>query len=212
MGGPEREHSRITTMTNVQDETRPQQLGTEVRDDIVKRMRAWLIGGAATLIALALAGWWFYFQPKIIFLVSGVPEGAVVAFDREDLPDGCPEGWSVFKEGRARVIVGSGYPASESGRLALGDDGKRLTAYGRLDSGGRESSSLTIEELPPHKHGTFVYKKSTLQGPVPDLGSELSGWAGVVEAETKSTGNGKSFTNMPPFVALTYCKKNRRQF
>lgn len=128
-----------------------------------------------------------------------VPAGAVVAFDR---PDGCPPGWSNFRPGAGRFILGVG------GRYQLPyADGEP-----RYQTGGAAAHRLLPSELPAHAHETEIGT---------DFGFALFGTGasrpnaivtrrrgGRSLSLTSETGGNAAHNNMPPFVALYYCKKD----
>jgi len=137
--------------------------------------------------------------------------GAVVAFDIED---GCPEGWDSYSEVWGRVIVGA---ATEDelgeipGDFRSDSSGEDLIAREFRQPGGSQQTKLNIENIPSHSHGIeWRGTNSAIQG-------EAGGRWGVstqnMSAETFPTGGDPEtgetvpFGNMPPYVALHYCKK-----
>ena len=150
--------------------------------------------------------------------VSPVPRGAVVAFD---LPDGCPEGWSDFADGQSRMIIG----ATVKGDRSSGDD--RLSKYKFRQTGGKERHTLRVDEMPKHSHdvndpghghrvaGGFSAKdKDNERG-----GGELTNGSlalgdhhsriSLSRLSIKPKGEGKAHPNMPPHIALYFCKRNQ---
>ena len=124
-----------------------------------------------------------------------VPKGAVVAFNS----DACPKGWAAFDQARGRVIVGTGRGKGLTGRI-LGD------------IGGEEVHTLTLAELPSHKH-TFTGN-----------GIRAGGWGGTITTDVgvgdhvthrtyipsgniSATVGGGPHNNMPPYIALKLCIK-----
>lgn len=139
--------------------------------------------------------------------VSAIPAGAVVAFDRAD---GCPGGW---------VDVGESAPDQFAGRVLVvaGPATKRTperasTSERPRDSqGGEENVVLTEEHLPQHDHSTGIFNQLlgktgrdtydyTVEGPPsgPSLGEAFP---------MAPVGGDQAHNNMPPFIALTMCKK-----
>jgi|GEM_PF-1911149 len=128
-----------------------------------------------------------------------IPEGTVAAFDLRQ----CPNGWSSFDDGAGRVIIGVG-------------EGKNLTARTLLEKGGKEKVALSVDEMPKHKHGAtpavkgsgFSPKANTWKGGGSSSGS-YTGYQSNIELEIAIDDNGKSkpHENMPPFLALTLCRK-----
>lgn len=123
-----------------------------------------------------------------------LPAGLVAAFD---LPNGCPLGWSHFDASAGRVIIGVD---GERYRLSYeAGEPKYVT-------GGAETHTLTIEEMPAHSHresgGRFSNRSGSGRGDVQDPGSSGR------NIRTDSVGGGKPHNNMPPYIALYYCKKD----
>ena len=114
-----------------------------------------------------------------------MPSGSVVAFDRAK----CPDDWDEMPRIAGRVIVGVG-------------QGTGLSMRTRGEFGGSEEHSLSLNEMPRHRHGIPVNAGSGL-GLVlrPNLG--LPGATSGVEM----MGSGKPHNNMPPYIALLFCKK-----
>jgi hypothetical protein len=146
------------------------------------------VAGLFASIALAITGWWFYFKPWVIKVVGSVPSGAVLAFANQ-----CPkEGWREYSDGKGRVIVGAGRGDGLSARV-LGD------------TGGAETHTLTVNEMPEHSH--LVAKGRADAGTVGkqllpyDFHHHLDDWP------TEETGGSKPHNNMPPFIVLQYCVK-----
>lgn len=166
----------------------PAPLVNEVRNQVVQLFAKGLILGAVSLLGIAALGWWFYLQPKIQRLTGGVPPGMVAAFD---LAGTCPPGWVEFSDAAGRAIIGTG-------------KGEGLSRRKYRDTGGEERKTLTIQELPPHTHaanvstGGYSFEHHKWNDRLPG-----ERW----KQETGSTGDGKPFDIMPPFIALTFCKK-----
>lgn len=122
-----------------------------------------------------------------------IPKGTVAAFS---LPE-CPIGWSSFDDGAGRVIIGVG-------------KGEGLEPRFLKQTGGAETHTLTIAEMPRHTHGW-------LKGNTPD---DKGSGGGPPEyaiydknrATTPNpidyTGSNQPHNNMPPFVALRFCQKD----
>lgn len=110
-------------------------------------------------------------------------------FDRSD----CPEGWEEFEKGAGRFLIGKG-----------GD-------YTFEKEGGKAEVSLEEKHMPPHEHKLPVYihgtmdknqlKLDALQG-APKKGNYFNN-----PRSTDKRGKGEPHPNMPPFLALTLCRK-----
>lgn len=139
---------------------------------------------------------------KAEILPNTVKQGAILPFDTET----CPEGWERYVEASGRSIIGTG----------LGDG---LTNRQLLEQGGEENHTLTISEMPAHRHrmamnetrftgqaqNNFLGGSSTVEY---GLGEDGNGHShGEYPNIVGTTGGGIPHNNMPPFIALTYCKK-----
>lgn len=146
-----------------------------------------------------------------------IPEGAVVAFDR---PGRCPSGWSNFDEATSRVIVGAYFDRGAAVVEAPTEDenGEKLSARHYRMWGGEENHELTVPEMPKHQH--VVEGLRTLGPATGDRNSDIptavltetKGWHGVY-SDAKTTNDvpetGHPHNNMPPYIALYFCKKER---
>lgn len=112
--------------------------------------------------------------------------------------DNCPEGWEEFEKGSKRFL------------LAAGSD------YPFGSTGGKEKVALSVDEMPQHKHDATT--KVTGKGFRPMANTWSSGGKGgrsytgeessiELEVAINSNGNSKPHENMPPFLALTLCRK-----
>ena len=177
---------------------------------------------AATFVSSTRAAATLVQQPEFIAQVSSGAlvslEGAVVAF-----VDGCPEqGWVPFEDGAGKFLLGAG-----SGTLVYGEasphrpDGApefvRLTAVNAGDQGGAETHALTEPEMPRHQHlpggnidrllgydndgRSRTYQKEAHES-VHVTTSTATAFAGGLPDETT-----KPHNNMPPYIALHFCKK-----
>lgn len=148
-----------------------------------------------------------------------IPRGVVIAFDRDDLnADECPPGWQPFKEARARVIVGAGDPSKAPGKYGYDEGARPLTHYVRGQHRGEEQHTLTIKEIPAHLH-VFTDNTILVKSPIPQnsFGGTNDPAGGVKGSEKNKTdlaggdgntaGQAKPHNNMPPYIALYFCKK-----
>ena len=150
-----------------------------------------------------------------------VPVGAVIAFDVES--GGCPdENWEVFAAANDRFIVGSGI------RFKVPNYQENITTY---DTGGKAQEKIEIRHLPSHKHELVDNGHTHLVKPAdtgPNQGHPKHGHFSVQSSDRRhltirmdssvltrsksnisitSEGGGEPLDILPPYVALTYCKK-----
>ena len=152
-----------------------------------------------------------------------VPKGAVMAFNRND----CPNGWSEFIQARSRFVIGVGH-------------GSGLTERKLNDVLGAEKYTLTEAQLPIHAHlpgslaittasgshshipagayyigvgvgGDAMMSTSGPKGPH----NTMADGSGVhthpstsFSGATALTGGNQPFDVVPPFVALLFCQKD----
>lgn len=141
---------------------------------------------------------------------SQIPSGAIVAFDR---PNGCPPDWEKFDEGAGRFIIGVG------GKYEL----PYVAGKPRYQKGGSETHTLTAAEMPEHNHYVTVSRAAGsgihdgLGGSPADHGIAVDyekpegetitpGW-GPRDRVISHTGGSQPHNNMPPYIALYFCKK-----
>lgn len=202
-----------------------EEIRRETRKQITKGIARWVFAVFVALAILALMGWWLYLKPYMITEFGGVPRGGVLGFDRDDLTQKkCPPGWSPFILGRGRVLIGAGDPSK--GDKGVGSNGETLATRNLRDTGGAERHKLGKGEIPAHEHMILDpghnhrvsggYK--TAGGTKGPGGGELSvgGYSGGNHySREKKTGitilandGGNSHENMPPYIALFFCKKD----
>lgn len=171
----------------------PEELLASIRSEAFSEAGKLILGAVASLLLIAFIGWWLYLKPKLIELLAGVPTGAVMSFD---IREKCPSGWSEFDAGSGRFIIGAGKGDSLSPR-----------PFGV--AGGKETHTLTIRQIPAHKHGYVDWRS----GDGACSFSGCNGRGGDVPKDTSSVGGTESgatdpFEIMPPFIALRFCKKD----
>ena len=131
-------------MANVDPTGISHEVRTEIRREAVQQTAKWAIGATLALMGFAVAGWWLYLKPYMIDVVGGVPRGAVIAFDRDDLDvNKCPPNWSPFELTRGRVVVGAG-------------QGDKLSYRSFRKVDGQEEYLLTKDNFPIHRHDTII--------------------------------------------------------
>jgi hypothetical protein len=123
---------------------------------------------------------------------SGVPSGAVMAFNLAS----CPTGWTALTGATGRVIVGTGSNGTNSYTLGA--------------TGGADSRTLTVAQLPPHNHTvTDTYPGgSTGNGVQPASWPALPANGGATTQTTSSVGSGAAIDMRPSYIALLYCQKS----
>ena len=159
-------------------------------------------------------------QVEEAYLGNSLPIGAVLAFDK---PSGCPKGWVRFWQGGGRFIVGA---ASESelndGPASFRNDsnGEPLKPRPFGGSDGAQEVKLEPMHMPKHQHevrwqGTHTVsleEQPEGQREV-DLAdkrylltrAEKAGWEGL-NMRTTEDGASVPHNNMPPYIALHFCK------
>jgi hypothetical protein len=161
-----------------------------------------VITTAAGVMGIAGLGLWIYVKQFLPQLAGGVPPGAVMAFD---LPSGCPAGWKVFEAAISRTIVGAtlGQAASPN----HDENGKLLSSRLYRKDGGEERHTLTVDEMPAHRH-LIPHKGADT---AIDAGQRGTNWGVTTLNGTENTdpvGGGAAHNIMPPFIALVYCLKD----
>jgi hypothetical protein len=120
-------------------------------------------------------------------LATAVPKDTVAAFN---LPI-CPEGWTALPEAAGRTIVGAG-------------SGTGLTARVFGSTGGEERHTLTVAEMPRHRHQLPTFNGVAGSR---EIGSGHYGADLQPQEFTEFEGSGQPHNVMPPFLVLTQCKK-----
>ncbi len=157
-----------------------------------------IVTGLLAISFRSLVEYWF--PERVSF------EGAVVAFDRTLKDRVCPQGWTLFEPAGGRTIVGAGSHQNTDA------NGRPLTNYPAYQDGpsvavgGEEAVTLTLNQVPEHTHS---YDRAS------GSGTKVNGFAAgageneyVAEAQTSIAGKGQAHNNMPPYLALFFCRKN----
>lgn len=180
-----------------------------IRKEAVQQTAKWAIGAFVALAGFALVGWWFYFEPKVrdyIISAGGVPQGAVIA-SLEKCSSLSGE-WSTFTEGTGRFIVGAGdetHRAYGTWDLALPQGGVQpipVSTYVVLAKGGEERHQLSIPEIPNHSHG--YDNEAGIDG---NRSGQQDATYRRIGSQTTAVGGDQPHNNIPPFIALYFCKK-----
>ena len=123
----------------------------------------------------------------------------IMAFDQLE----CPDGWERFQAGYNRFLM-------------VAEDASQVG-----QTGGNERTTLTISQMPRHRHSyddvfysEHIYSANRYNLThirVPGrLGSRATDYDNVgiqINRSTGFSGSGQSFSNLPPYIALTFCRK-----
>ena len=92
------------------------------------------------------------------------------------------------------------------GKIALGvdEDDTNLSTIG--NTGGEKTHTLTVEEMPSHRHAINTNINSSRFGTDNSLTRGYQGTNEIKDEETymKSTGGGQAHNNMPPYETVGY--------
>ena len=122
-----------------------------------------------------------------------IPTGAVVAFDRAT---GCPTGWIQFSPAADRFVIGVG-------------DKYELPYVGgepKYQLGGEEVVTLKVLEMPKHTH-FLRYTDDVIREQDYAVPRTARFTIGTDDFKIEVTGKGQAHENMPPYIALYFCKK-----
>lgn len=138
------------------------------------------------------------------------------------------DGWETFREATGRLLIGAGnetlraYRQWRHERPTGGFESINLTEYEVLATGGEEHHTLSESEMPSHAHKIDDRGHSHPITPhnTQNSGSGTVGWLGgrgTVSSQSagpsrtgigiEAEGGGTSHNNMPPYIALYFCKK-----
>ncbi len=142
---------------------------------------------------------------------SSLPTGAVIAFDLAKCPDDWENVGSVEADrfaGRTLVVAGAGMNRA---------DGRLTTERKHGASGGSETILITKDQLPSHSHRLGIItsgKEHPNFGLNPNAGPNDFKERAIVKAReaaelstVEEATQSKTIDNMPPFIALHFCKK-----
>lgn len=145
-------------------------------------------------------------------ILKAVPIGTIVMWATSTPPEGwllC-NGATVSRAAYAELfkVLGTsvGNPGSSSfkipdlsGRFPLGASG----AHGLHSTGGSETHTLTVSEMPAHDHG--IGGNVVQRGSGGDAFRELAGsYPGGSNPSSQSIGGGQPHNNMPPFYGINF--------
>lgn len=145
-------------------------------------------------------------------ILKAVPIGTIVMWATSTPPTGwllC-NGGTLSRTAYAELfkVLGTtvGAPSSStfkipdlSGRFPLGTS----NAYGLHSTGGEETHTLTVNEMPSHNHG--VGGNIVQRGSGSDAFRELAGaYPGGNNSTSQSMGGGQAHNNMPPYYGINF--------
>jgi hypothetical protein len=150
-----------------------------------------------------------------------LPENAVIIVDS---PNKCPRGWVIFDKSAARVIVGAGnFSDGMDEKFAFDENGQKLKPYAYHQHGGESFVTLKMPQMPSHSHPVTSSPPHTNihdgfggspnnYGLRPNYDPNVlpqTGWSQTQHHNFMGTlGNNQPHNNMPPYVALYFCKKS----
>lgn len=120
---------------------------------------------------------------------AAIQSGMVAAFFPGNLGDPvCPVGWQYFIEGSGRFILGANekYPPGERA--------------------GEETVRLSVAQMPRHSHG--VSRQTDVKADDDNAFLARGETSSMKDAATRATGDNQPHNNIPPYIALYFCKKD----
>ncbi|MEP3277395.1 MAG: hypothetical protein ABJN26_22570 [Stappiaceae bacterium] len=119
-----------------------------------------------------------------------------------DSTRGCPDGWHDVAESEPTIFEGKTV-------IAAGDGHNRIPHKFR-NVGGQETVIISTDQMPKHVH-RMVWGQPSGNLPAPASGNnftshEFKGYE--TKQTTLPTGGDMAHDNMPPYVALYFCKKS----
>lgn len=123
---------------------------------------------------------------------GNLPAGVIVMWS--GTAAAVPNGWA--------LCDGSNGTPDLRGRFVVGAGG----SYNVGDTGGTESVTLTVSQIPEHSHTIPTYDDGNVRTNTKILGYG-SGSAVSQKSTTNGTGQGQSHENRPPYYALCYIMK-----
>lgn len=129
-----------------------------------------------------------------------MPKGGIIIWSGDQVPDG----WGLCDGTTYNAVDGSATIQSPDlrGKFVLGSgQGANLTARTKGDTGGEETHTLNVDEMPSHTHTVSAIE----WGPGPGYSGGGNNIGGA--ASCSKTGGDKPHNNMPPFYVLAYIIK-----
>ena len=123
-----------------------------------------------------------------------LPKNIVVA-SYAKCADLTPGIWTELIEARGRMILGANSNSTH---------GFEARAFG--STGGREEVTLTESQMPSHSHGIKRQTNSNASNDNAFLARGVE--PNIPDSSTRLVGGGLPHNNMPPYIALYFCKKD----
>ncbi len=180
-------------------ETVTRLIGRSVAEEGLQRLSAVTVTGIIALGLLVCLGLYTVARPLLQDELGGLPRGAVVAFDGP-----CPtDRWVKFGEATGRTVVGAGSPAQDSPELFRQDEnGDVLPTAEVKDRGGHSTISVVGDDALYKLDQVVVLNEARER-----LNGYVQGPNGY-SLPVKATGKSIAQPNMPPWIALTYCRRS----
>lgn len=105
--------------------------------------------------------------------------------------------WSEFEEASGRLIVGVG---------AATDQNSETRKFKPYQKGGGYTHKLLESQMPKHVHAQ-VWGQGSGKLPTTASGNDISTFNGTEIQSTSPKGGNEPHNNMPPFIALYFCKQ-----
>ena len=104
------------------------------------------------------------------------------------------------------MIIGARFGSVDfEPRLDRNSANQPLVEYKYRDHGGVEQVTLTEAQMPSHRH-TMSYQRTSGIGR--EHGLAAAGQAGTDNKKSSPAGSDRPHANMPPYIALYFCKKD----
>jgi len=132
-----------------------------------------------------------------------IPIGGIIMWSGEVA--NIPSGW--------RLCDGQNSTPDLRGRFVLGHGtGSGLTARSKGQTGGAETHTLTVQEMPPHSHTTTLSHNGW-----PAESADRQDWYYIMNKDrgknndfgTSTVGSGTAHNNMPPFYVLAFIMRTQ---
>lgn len=189
-----------------------------IRKTLITSVTLSVIGG----LTAGATAMYAYFSSEVGNILNPSPTTDVIITSL--VPCDTHEGWSDFKPAGGRFIIGAvshdnlhldGSKIEEYTPFSsdLGSDEKpRQIGARQPDRGGEETVTLTVDQMSSHSHVIETFEWGhTVEGNLDasridvDDGAPWRGQRGRLG--TNSVGGNQPHNNMPPYIALYFCKK-----